>query len=158
ARVAVGARKSAIDKLDALASSYDEIDWESMVSTIVAFEQRKRQLEESSGELARIGREIDRVEVGIETSEHERRGIDQEIGRLCEDQKRAQTGVAEAARIGAEPEAVAAQRHYDALAARVVDVPATAEHCAAEELRHFKAVNDEAEAVSAKAEQLARRI
>ncbi len=155
---AISNRKSALDKLTVLASSYDDIDWESMVSEIAALDTRKVELEASSGELARIGREIDRVERDIDSTESDRSNQLQEIGRLSEDRKRAQAGAADAARIGEEPGAGVASQHYDGLTARVGKPPDTADGCAEEEAKQYRALTGEAEAVGGKAEQLVRRI
>jgi uncharacterized protein YPO0396 len=155
---AIGIRKSALDKLTVLAASYDDIDWESMVSEIAALENRKRELEASSGELARIGHEIDRVEREIKSTDDDRSTQLQDIGRLSEDRKRAQAGAAEAASIGAESGITAAAQHYDALTARVGQPPATADACAEQEAQQYRTLTAEAEAVSGKVEQLVRRI
>jgi uncharacterized protein YPO0396 len=154
----IGTRKSALDKLTVLAGSYDDIDWESMVSEIAALNARKRELEASSGELARIGREIGRVEAQIDATESDRSTQLQEIGKLSEDRKRAQAGAANAASIREEPEAKAASTHYDALAARIGQPPVTADACAEQESKHYRALTAQAEVVSGKAEQLVRRI
>jgi uncharacterized protein YPO0396 len=154
----IGNRKSALDKLTVLANSYNDIDWESVVSEIAALKTRKVELEASSGELARIGREIDRVEGEIEATDTDRSSQLQEIGKLSEDRKRAAAGAAEAARVREEPGADAGTTHYDALAARVGQPPATADVCAEQESTHYRALTAEAEAVSGKAEQLVRRI
>jgi uncharacterized protein YPO0396 len=155
---AISKRKSALDKLTVLANSYDDIDWESMVSEIAALDARKLELEASSGELARIGGEINRVERDIDSTESDRSKQLQEIGRLSEDRKRAQAGAADAARIGEEPGAGVATQHYDALAARVGQQPDTADGCPDEEAKHYRALTGEGEAVGGKAEQLVRRI
>jgi uncharacterized protein YPO0396 len=154
----LGNRKSALDKLTVLASSYDDIDWESTVSEIAALHARKRELEASSGELARIGREIERVEGKIDAAEHDRSQQLQEIGKLSEDRKRAQAGAADAARIGEEPGANAAATHYDALTARLGQPPVTADVCAEQEATSYRTLTAEAEAVGGKAEQVVRRI
>jgi len=154
----IGGRKSALDQLKALATSYDDIDWESMVTEIDRLTERKRELEASSGELARIGREIARVETEIEVADKQRRSVEQDIGKLSEGRERAEVGAAAAASIAAEPGADAASRFYDALAARVGAEPTTAEACAEEEPKHYRALTGEAEAVGAKAEQVGRRI
>jgi uncharacterized protein YPO0396 len=154
----IGSRKSAFDQLTALATNYDDIDWESMVTEIARLAERKRELEASSGELARIGREIARVESEIEAADEQRRRVEQDIGKLSQDRDRAETGAAAAARVAAEPEADTASRYYDALAARVGTQPATAEDCLEEEQNHERALTREGEAVRDKAEQLGRRI
>jgi uncharacterized protein YPO0396 len=154
----LGNRKSALDKLTVLASSYDDIDWESTVSEIAALHARKRELEASSGELARIGREIERVEGKIDAAEHDRSQQLQEIGKLSEDRKRAQAGAADAARIGEEPGANAAATHYDALTARLGQPPVTADVCAEQEATSYRTLTAEAEAVGGKAEQVVRRV
>ncbi|MDT5280058.1 MAG: hypothetical protein QOJ20_1253 [Mycobacterium sp.] len=155
---AIGTRKSALDKLSVLANSYDDIDWESMVSEIAALTARKRELEASSGELARIAREIERVEGEINATEGDRSKQLQEIGKLSEDRKRAQAGAADAARIQEEPGANAASPHYEALAERMGQPPVTADACAEQESTQYRALTAEAEAVGGKAEQLVRRI
>jgi uncharacterized protein YPO0396 len=155
---AIGTRKSALDKLSVLANSYDDIDWKSMVSEIAALSERKRWLEASSGGLARIGRDIERVEGEINATESDRSKQLQEIGKLAEDRKRAQAGAADVARIREEPEANAASTHYDALAARMGEPPVTADACAEQESTQYRALTAEAEAVGGKAEQLVRRI
>lgn len=154
----IGSRQSALDQLTALATSYDDIDWESMVNEIARLEERKRELEASSGELARIGREITRVESDIEAADERRRSIEQEIGKSSQDRERAEVGAAAAATIAAEPGAEAAALYYDALAARVGTEPTSAQACAEEEPKYYRALTAEAEAVGAKAEQLGRRI
>jgi uncharacterized protein YPO0396 len=155
---AISSRKSALDKLTVLAITFDDIDWESMVSEIAALEKRRQELEASGGELARIGHEINRVERDINATDADRSTQLQEIGKLSEDRKRAQAGAAEAARILGEPSAETAARHYDALAARVGRPPARTDACATEEAQHYRALTAEAEAVGGKAEQLVRRI
>jgi uncharacterized protein YPO0396 len=155
---AIRIRKSALDKLTVVANSYDDIDWESMVSEVAALNGRKRELEASSGELARISREIARVEGEIDSTDKDRSEQLQHIGTLSEDRKRAQAGAAEAATLREEPEADAAATHYDALGARVGRPPATAEACVEAESNHYRGLTAEAEAVSGKAEQLVRRI
>jgi uncharacterized protein YPO0396 len=154
----IAGRKSALDQLEALAASYDDIDWEATVTEIDRLAKRKRELEASSGELARIGAEIARVEAEIELADEQRRSVEQDIGKLSQDRERAEVGAAAAATIAAEPGADAAARYYDALAARVGAEPATAEACTEEEPKHYQALTTEAEAVGAKAEQLGRRI
>lgn len=154
----ISARKSALDQLEALATGYDDIDWESTVAEIDRLAARKRELEASCGELARIGREIARVEAEIEAADEQRRRVEQDIGKLSQDRERAQAGAAAAAAIAAEPGADGAARHYDALAARIGAEPATAEACADEEPEHYRALTADAEAVGAKADQLGRRI
>lgn len=154
----IGSRKSALDKLTELATSYDDIDWESMVTEIARLAQRKRELEESSGELARIGREIERVKAQIDATDEQRRGLEQDIGKLSQDRERAEAGAAEAARITAEPEADVASRCYDELAVRVGAEPTSADACAEEETKHYRALTGEAETVSAHTEHLVRRI
>jgi uncharacterized protein YPO0396 len=156
--VAIGNRKSALDKLTVLATSYDDIDWESMVSEIASLEKRKLELEESSGELARIAREIDRVQREIDSTDGDRSKQLQEIGKLSEDRKRAQAGAAEAASIGAESDAAAAAQYFDSLTARVGSSPQTAIACVEHETEQYRALTIEAEAVGGKAEQLVRRI
>jgi uncharacterized protein YPO0396 len=157
-RTDVTARKSALDKLSVLASSYDAIDWESMVTEIARLTQRKRELEAASDELARIGAEIARTESAIDDAETARGEIQREIGRLTEDRQRAQDGAQQAAAIAAEPGAAAASDYYDALSARVPDRPPTAQACVHEEHRLFGELTTEAEAVGDKAAQLTRRI
>ncbi|MBO0881906.1 MAG: hypothetical protein J2P17_16510, partial [Mycobacterium sp.] len=154
----ISSRKSAFDQLTALATSYDDIDWESMVTEIARLAERRRELEASSGELARIGREIARVEAEIETADEQGRRVEQDIGKLSQDRDRAEVGAAQAAAIAAEPGAGVASRHYVALAARVGAQPVTAEACMEEEQSHERALTKEAEAVRDKAEQLSRRI
>ncbi|BBX98157.1 ATP-binding protein [Mycobacterium lacus] len=155
---ALAGRKSALDKLTVLAGSYDDIDWASMVTEIGRLEQRKRELEAASGELARIGREIERVEADIDDADEQRRGVEQEIGKLSQDRERAEIGAAEAARVVAEPQADAASEYFEALSARIGEVPTTAQACADEEAKHYRALTGDAEAVTEKAELLARRI
>jgi uncharacterized protein YPO0396 len=157
-RETIGSRKSAFDQLTTLATSYDTIDWESMVTEIARLAERKRELEASSGELARIGREIARVEGEIEAADERRRRVEQDIGKLSQDRDRAEVGAAQATTIAADPGADAVSRYYDALAARVGTEPATAEACVEEEQNHERALTREAEAVRDKAEQLGRRI
>jgi uncharacterized protein YPO0396 len=157
-RDAVDSRKSAFDQLTAVAASYDDIDWESMVTEIARLAERKSELEASSGELARIGREIIRVEAEIEAADEQRRRVEQDIGMLSQDRDRAEVGAAQAAAIAAEPGADAASQYSDALAARVDTAPATAEACTEDEPKHYRALTAEAEGIGAKAEQLGRRI
>jgi uncharacterized protein YPO0396 len=154
----LGTRKSALDKLTVLASSFDDIDWESMVTEIARLSERKRELEVSSGELARIGAEIEQVETEIDAADQQLRGVEQDRGKLSQDRDRAEAGAAEAARVAAEPGADAASAHFEALAQRLGAEPTTAEACAAEEPRQYRALTADAETVGAKAEQLARRI
>ncbi|UQX11617.1 ATP-binding protein [Candidatus Mycobacterium methanotrophicum] len=157
-REAATARKSALDKLSVLASSYDAIDWESMIAEISRLVHRKHELEAASDELARIGAEIERTESAIGDAETARGEIQREIGRLTEDRERAQHGAQQAAAIVAEPGAAAASNHYDALSARLPETPPTAEACADEEHRLYGELTTEAEAAGDKAAQLTRRI
>jgi uncharacterized protein YPO0396 len=157
-RETIGGRKSAFDQLTTFATSYDTIDWESMVAEIARLVDRKRELEASSGELARIGREIVRVEAEIKAADGQRRSVEQDIGKLSQDRERAEVGAAQAATVAAEPGADAASRYYEALATRVGAEPATAEACVEAEQNHERALTREAEAVYDKAEQLGRRI
>jgi uncharacterized protein YPO0396 len=157
-RDAATARKSALDKLSEVAASYDDIDWESMVAEISRLTNRKRELESASGELARIGAEIDRTEEAIGDHDRERQAINQQIGSLTRDRDRAREGAAEAARIAAEPAAAQAARHFDALAARRTERPATAEACLATEHRQYGDITGELERVAGKAETLGRGI
>lgn len=154
----IGSRKSALDQLQALATGYHDIDWESMVTEIARLQDRKRELEAASGELARIGREITRAEAQIEAADTERRRVDQHIGQLSQDRERAQSGAAQAATVLAEPEADAAAQFYDALAARLGAAPASAQACTDAEPQYYRALTADAETVGVKAEQVGRRI
>ena len=91
---AISNRKSALDKLTVLANSTRH-RLGSVVSEIASL-ARQRELEASSGELARIGREINRIERDIERPRASSSEL-QEIGRLSEDRERAQAGAADAA-------------------------------------------------------------
>ena len=107
-RDAATKRKSVLEKLPEVAACYDDIDWESMVAEIARLQHRKRELEAASGELARIGAEIERTEAEIDDAERVRRETDQQIGKLTLDRDRAQEGAAEAASVVAEPPGVSA--------------------------------------------------
>jgi len=157
-REAVTERKSALDKLSVLAASYDDVDWESMIAEIARLQQRKRELETASDELARIAAEIEQTEAALEGAEKARSQTDQEIGKLSQDRDRAQKGATQAARISAEPAAATATRHYGALAARVTDTAATAEACVEQEPKQYQELTAEAEGVRTKVDVLTRRI
>ena len=157
-REAVSARKSAVDTLSGVAASFDDIDWESTVSEIARLQQRKRELSSASGELARIGAQIERTEAAIDDADRNRKDIDQRIGMLTHDRDRARHGAAEAAQVAAEPDATEASRHFDAVTARLVDPPATADACIGEEHRHYEEITREIERVGGKSDTLARRI
>ncbi|MGH3678242.1 MAG: ATP-binding protein, partial [Mycobacterium sp.] len=157
-RNAATARKSALDKLPVVATSYDDIDWESMVAEIDRLQHRKRELESASAELARIGAEIERTEAAIGSRQRECQEINQRVGSVTQDRDRAQQGAAEAAQVAAEPAAADAARYSDALAARVAEPPATADTCVGEEQRQYRALTEEAERVGGKSETLVRRI
>ena len=157
-REAVSMRTSALDKLSVLATSYADIDWESMVAEIASLQHRRRELEAASDELARIGAKIEQTEAAIETAEQTRRETDQEIGRLTQDRDRARDGAAHAARVAAEPAAASASRYYDNLAARLAQTPSTADACVDEESKQFRELTEEADNANAKSDNLARRI
>lgn len=157
-RAAADQRKSALDKLPEVATSYDELDWESMVTEIDRLQQRKRELESASGELARISAELDQTQKDIEGTEQARQRTDQEIGKLTQERERAHEGAARAARILAESGAATASQHYDALAARVSEAYSTPEACVEAEQQQYQGLTVEADAVRAKSEQVARRI
>jgi uncharacterized protein YPO0396 len=157
-RTAAAERKSALDKLPEVARTYDDIDWESMVTEIARLQDRRRELESASGELARIGAEINQTQADIERAEQARQGTDQEIGKLTQEHERAQDGAARAARVVAEPAAAAAAQHYDTLAARMTEAFSTPEGCVEGEQQHYQGLTAEADAVRAKSEQVARRI
>jgi uncharacterized protein YPO0396 len=157
-RNAATARKSALDKLPEVATSYDDIDWESMVAEIARLQGCKHELESASGELARIGAEIERTEVAIDSEERARQETNQQIGSLTRDRDRAQQGATEAAQVAGEPAAAEASHYFDALARRVSEPPETAEACVADEHRQYEDITREAERIGAKSDTLGRRI
>jgi uncharacterized protein YPO0396 len=150
--------KTVLDKLPEVAASYDDVDWESMVAEVDRLQARKRELESASGELARIAAEITSTEEAIHGRERESQDINQQIGSLSRDLESAQQGAVEAAGIVAEPAAVEASLHFEALAARVTKPPTNAGACVAEEHAQYLAITAEAERVGSRSETVGRRI
>ena len=157
-RNAATIRKSALDRLPEVATSYDDVDWESMIAEIDRLQHRKSELESASGELARLGAEIERTEEAIRGREQECQGVNQQIGMLTQDRDRAREGADEAAQIAAEPGAALASRHFESLAARAAEPPLTAHDCDVEQQRQYEAITSEADGVRTKSDTLGRRI
>jgi uncharacterized protein YPO0396 len=114
-------------------TSFDDIDWQSSVNRIADLKQRKKQIEQASGELRRIAAELAEVSTGIDTGDARLQQIATEIGEIRHARSSASTGLANAETILTEESCEPARAQFPALAARAsghaLDSPEACDVC-----------------------------
>ncbi len=94
---------------------HTELDWRAVVNRVGALQAEKQQLEESSQDLARIGRELEQVQGQIDQTEVTKGRLAEDLGRSQDRLERAGRDLTAAERVLAEPGADAARTHFAAL-------------------------------------------
>ncbi|MEQ7124735.1 SbcC/MukB-like Walker B domain-containing protein [Actinopolymorpha sp. B11F2] len=74
-------RRTVLGKLAEFAD-YSELDWNDLVRRVDGLSAEKRRIEQASGELERIGQEIETLKAEIRTAEEGRRALEHTIGGL----------------------------------------------------------------------------
>jgi uncharacterized protein YPO0396 len=98
--------------------SFDDIDWQSSVNRIADLQQRKRQIEQASGELARIAADLAVVTDLITAADKRLDQVTNAAGKAEQALADATTGLANAEKILAEQACERARAEFTALAAR----------------------------------------
>jgi uncharacterized protein YPO0396 len=111
-------RRRAVDKLTVF-SSYDEIDWESVVNRISMLAEEKRRLEQSSDELKRVTADLERLAREIKEADGRRDSLTTIIGELGNARGAAGRDVEAAERQLAEPGAEPARELFELLESHV---------------------------------------
>jgi uncharacterized protein YPO0396 len=102
---------------------YTEIDWQTVVKRVEDLEAEKRRLEEASGELERLTRQLETVKKHIMATEAERESGNGQIGSLGNEIKMASRSLDEARKVLADPECEPARAHFPAIAERLAARP-----------------------------------
>lgn len=101
--------------------TWDDIDWAAAAARISRLEAERRQLEQSSQDLARVTAELAEVGDGITAREGERSARQEELGAARGELEQVRLQIAAARARLADPEAEAARVRFDALAARAAE-------------------------------------
>ncbi|HEY3609355.1 MAG TPA: SbcC/MukB-like Walker B domain-containing protein [Pseudonocardiaceae bacterium] len=99
-------------------TSFDDVDWQSVVNRIAGLQERKREIEQASGELARIAAQLTEVVAEITAADDQFQQVTTEAGKVEQARNEARAGLAAAEKILAEEQCGQARAEFDALAAR----------------------------------------
>ena len=102
---------------------YTEIDWQTVVSRIEDLEAEKRRLEQASGELERLTRQLETVKKDITAAEAERESASGKIGSLGNAIETARRSRDDARRVLADAGCEPARAHFPAIAERLAAKP-----------------------------------